>query len=29
VRRVEARNREAMSGLAAGMNLPGGLKLPF
>jgi DNA-binding YbaB/EbfC family protein len=29
VRKVEAHNREAMSGLAAGLNLPGGFKLPF
>jgi DNA-binding YbaB/EbfC family protein len=29
VRKVEARNRDAMSGLAAGMNLPAGFKLPF
>ena len=29
VRKVEAHNRDAMSGLAAGLNLPGGLKLPF
>ena len=29
VRKVEARNREAMSGLTAGLNLPGGFKLPF
>lgn len=29
VRKVENRNREAMSGLAAGLNLPGGFKLPF
>ena len=29
VRKVEAHNREAMSGLAGGLNLPGGFKLPF
>jgi DNA-binding YbaB/EbfC family protein len=29
VRKVEAHNREAMSGLAAGLNLPAGFKLPF
>ena len=29
VRKVEAHNREAMSGLTAGLELPGGLKLPF
>jgi DNA-binding YbaB/EbfC family protein len=29
VRKVEKRNQEAMSGLAAGLNLPGGFKLPF
>ena len=29
VRKVEARNREAMAGLAGGLNLPGGFKLPF
>ena len=29
VRKVEARNRDAMSGLAAGMNLPAGFKMPF
>lgn len=29
VRRVEAHNKEAMSGLASGINLPGGFKLPF
>jgi len=29
VRKVEAHNREAMSGLASGLNLPGGFKLPF
>ncbi len=29
VRKVEAHNREAMSGLASGMNLPPGFKLPF
>lgn len=29
VRKVEEHNREAMSGLAAGMNLPAGFKLPF
>jgi DNA-binding YbaB/EbfC family protein len=29
VRKVEANNREAMSGLASGLNLPAGFKLPF
>jgi DNA-binding YbaB/EbfC family protein len=29
VRKVEAQNREAMSGLASGFNLPAGFKLPF
>ena len=29
VRKVEAHNKEAMSGLAAGLNLPAGFKLPF
>lgn len=29
VRKIEARNRDAMSGLASGMNLPAGFKLPF
>lgn len=29
VRKVEAHNREAMSGLAAGLNLPAGFKMPF
>ncbi|MEM1155393.1 MAG: YbaB/EbfC family nucleoid-associated protein [Pseudomonadota bacterium] len=29
VRKVEAQNQEAMSGLAAGLNLPAGFKLPF
>jgi len=29
VRKVEAHNREAMSGLAAGINLPDGFKMPF
>jgi DNA-binding YbaB/EbfC family protein len=29
VRKVEARNREAMSGLTSGLNLPAGFKLPF
>ena len=29
VRRVEAHNRDAMSGLAAGLNLPAGFKMPF
>ena len=29
VRKVEARNRDAMSGLTAGLNLPAGFKLPF
>ena len=29
VRKVEARNRDAMSGVASGFNLPPGFKLPF
>jgi len=29
VRRVEEQNRESMAGLAAGLNLPPGFKLPF
>lgn len=29
VRKIEARNRDAMSGLASGLNLPAGFKLPF
>lgn len=29
VRKVEARNKDAMSGLASGLNLPPGFKLPF
>ena len=29
VRRVEASNKEAMSSLAAGINLPPGFKMPF
>jgi DNA-binding protein YbaB len=29
VRTVEARNREAMSSLTSGFNLPPGFKLPF
>jgi DNA-binding YbaB/EbfC family protein len=29
VRKVEAYNSEAMSGLTAGLNLPAGFKLPF
>ncbi len=29
VRKIESRNRDAMSGLAAGMNLPAGFELPF
>lgn len=29
VRKIEARNRDAMSGLASGINLPAGFKLPF
>ncbi|MEZ5572350.1 MAG: YbaB/EbfC family nucleoid-associated protein [Halioglobus sp.] len=29
VRKVEARNQDVMSGLAAGLNLPAGFKLPF
>lgn len=29
VRKVEAHNRDAMSGLAEGLNLPAGFKLPF
>ena len=28
-RKVEAHNRDAMSGLAAGLNLPEGFKMPF
>ena len=29
VRKVEAGSQEAMAGLAAGLNLPGGFKMPF
>ncbi len=29
VRKVEAHNAEAMSGMAAGLNLPDGFKMPF
>jgi DNA-binding YbaB/EbfC family protein len=29
VRKVEAHNQQAMSGLASGLNLPAGFKLPF
>ena len=29
VRRIEEQSSEKMSGITAGMNLPGGLKLPF
>ena len=29
VRKVEANSREAMSGLASGLNLPPGFKMPF
>ena len=29
VRKVEARNQKAMSGLTSGLNLPAGFKLPF
>jgi DNA-binding YbaB/EbfC family protein len=29
VRKIEAHNREAMSGMASGLNLPAGFKLPF
>ncbi len=29
VRKVEAHNQQAMSGIAAGLNLPGGFKMPF
>ena len=29
VRKVEAHNRDAMAGLAAGLNLPAGFKMPF
>ena len=29
VRKVEASNKDAMSGLASGLNLPAGFKLPF
>ena len=29
VRRIEQTSSEKMSGLTAGLNLPGGLKLPF
>lgn len=29
VRKIEARNKDSMSGLASGLNLPPGFKLPF
>ena len=29
VRKVEARNKDTMSGLTSGLNLPAGFKLPF
>jgi len=29
VRKVEAHNRDAMSGLTSGLNLPAGFKMPF
>jgi nucleoid-associated protein EbfC len=29
VRKVEAHNKDAMSGLASGLNLPDGFKMPF
>jgi len=29
VRKIEAQSQEKMSGVTAGMNLPGGMKLPF
>ena len=29
VRKVEAHNQKAMSGLASGLNLPDGFKMPF
>jgi DNA-binding YbaB/EbfC family protein len=29
VRKVEAHNRDAMAGLASGLNLPAGFKMPF
>ncbi len=29
VRQIEKRTQERMSGMAAGLNLPGGMKLPF
>lgn len=29
VRQVEAKTQERMSGMTSGMNLPGGMKLPF
>jgi DNA-binding YbaB/EbfC family protein len=29
VRKIEVRNRDAMSGLASGINIPSGFKLPF
>ena len=29
VRKVEAHNREAMEGMASGLNLPAGFKMPF
>ena len=29
VRKVEAHNQQAMAGLASGLNIPGGFKMPF
>ena len=29
VRKVEAHNQQAMSGITAGLNIPGGFKMPF
>lgn len=29
VRKIESHNRDAMSGLTAGLDLPGGFKMPF
>jgi nucleoid-associated protein EbfC len=29
VRKVEAHNQQAMSGIASGLNIPGGFKMPF
>ncbi|QFU76165.1 YbaB/EbfC family nucleoid-associated protein [Halioglobus maricola] len=29
VRKVEAHNQEAMAGVASGLNIPGGFKMPF